>query len=738
MRSANTPRKLFEIACLVLASIPLLCAFWVSLRYGVNTKFLDQWGHASAVVRFFEGSLQISDLFSQHTESRMFFPRVVTILLAWFSGWDTRVELLCIQFLLFSIAFSLWCLLRNSFSRSSLISSSLSVYVSVVLYSLMQWWNFLFGFQIALYLPNLCLVLSLLALCSRLSVSAKLCAIACCAIVASYSYANGMLLWPLLALGLLCYEGRSLRSHKLDLTIFSLLGLAVVGVYFLGYSRPRGHGEIASVIDNFDYLREFYLSWLGAVFSQDHNPAATAALYGKIIFVIFGSCLAYLAYRWRDVGLRRLAIPWVMLGSYALLSGVPVALSRSSAGVEGMLASRYLAFSVYLAVAMLPLLVIILRDAARYIGALMSTTAQLFCFPLACFFILLSLGASSGAISKIESSHLDRRHGQAALRLLPLLVEDEIRSIVNGQIELRSQVFSLANLGLLESSLLDNDAISYHVSNDSDTYGSILKRSGLASQKQSLQGWSYLPKEGRVADVILFTYETEDGRRIPAAYTFTKYPSPVRNVFDREQARKYRWNVHLHVPDNVSLKAWSVNIETADAYLISDREARDHFVEVEEFIRKPKDHVGFIDTLLYQGNAWIRAKGWAYLLEQERLADYVLFTATREGEVLSKVQFFLGAERLDVARALSIDDAQNSGWQARFRLPFPGATIEAWAYDSQTRKAYLLGGPKQSFVLPHGPFLYDSHRLPFGPAENKQGKTIAQEGYSPRDVRYYH
>lgn len=738
MRLVPLVRKTFEVLCNSLALLPLLSAWCLSIWYAVNTKFLDQWGHAPAVLGFFDGNLGISDLFTQHTESRMFFPRLITIALAWATNWDTRVEILCIHLILFSIAFCLWALLRNSFLRSPLLRVSLLVYGLVLLYSLQQWWNFLFGFQIALYLPNLCLLVSLLALHSRWTLTAKLCLFAVCSLVATYSYANGMMLWPLLFFGLLAYEGENLRSRSFDLLVFVLLGVVSVGLYFLGYTRPSGHADLLPFFENSRHLIALYATWLGALFSQSYDPAGTAQCFGSFFLAIFGFCLLYVLCRWRGMEFRRTALPWIILGIYSLGSGVPVALSRSAAGAEGMLASRYLAFSVYLAIATLPLLFLVLRDAARYLGALLSTAMQLMALVLACFIIVFSVASSYGALPAAHAAYLDRRNGQAALRLLPLVVEDSIRTIVNGQIELKAQALALERYQLLERPLLRLKDIAFKEGHPTAAYGAILRRSKQGASRQTLQGWSYLPRQNRVADVVLFTYELRDGRRVPAAYAFTSVPLPIRAVHSEAEAKHYRWQAHLHVPQGAQIKVWALNSDSAEAYLLGDSSEEAHSLEDIEFVRDAAISAGSLDRLHYQDNGWIKAIGWAYLTKQKRAADSVLFTVQRDGEDVQVVEFFPGAQREDVAHALASNDARYAGWQARFRAPFPGARVEAWAFDARQGRAYLLGGASQGFVIPKGPMLYDPHRLVIGPLERGSKKRIVQEGYSPRDVRSYY
>src|SRR5947209_20106535 len=82
----------------ILILLPVALGFFFVHLFGVNVVFADQW---LAIVPLFDklstGTLGVSDLFAQHLEHRIFFPRVATLLLAGITKYNTVAEMYLIQ-----------------------------------------------------------------------------------------------------------------------------------------------------------------------------------------------------------------------------------------------------------------------------------------------------------------------------------------------------------------------------------------------------------------------------------------------------------------------------------------------------------------------------------------------------------------------------------------------------------------------------------------------------------------
>ena len=88
-------RSGFFTALIILNPIAVAVLVW---RFHVDVPFWDQWDFVPDLDRLFSGQLDLSFLFRQHNEHRMFFPRLIMLALArvthWSIGWELVVSYL--------------------------------------------------------------------------------------------------------------------------------------------------------------------------------------------------------------------------------------------------------------------------------------------------------------------------------------------------------------------------------------------------------------------------------------------------------------------------------------------------------------------------------------------------------------------------------------------------------------------------------------------------------------------
>jgi hypothetical protein len=78
----------------------------------------------------------------------------------------------------------------------------------------------------------------------------------------------------------------------------------------------------------------------------------SSQIIGLIILIVFSFCFYLWASKLNNQ-LRELCLPWLLIGSYTLISGVITTVGRVGFGIEQSLSSRYITFSVYLIVALI-------------------------------------------------------------------------------------------------------------------------------------------------------------------------------------------------------------------------------------------------------------------------------------------------------------------------------------------------------------------------------------------------
>src|SRR5437868_3953395 len=82
------------IALLCLGLFPIILMAHHVRSNWIPIPFWDEWHTpASQFESWCRGTLTLSELFSQHNESRKFFPRLLYFALAMIGGWDVRKEM---------------------------------------------------------------------------------------------------------------------------------------------------------------------------------------------------------------------------------------------------------------------------------------------------------------------------------------------------------------------------------------------------------------------------------------------------------------------------------------------------------------------------------------------------------------------------------------------------------------------------------------------------------------------
>ena len=94
-----------------LTIFPAILLGILILKYSVNVPFWDQFGTAPYIYRYFaHAHLSFGELIAQHNESRLLFPRLISIGLASLTGWNVRYEMLITFFLACMISLNIFLL----------------------------------------------------------------------------------------------------------------------------------------------------------------------------------------------------------------------------------------------------------------------------------------------------------------------------------------------------------------------------------------------------------------------------------------------------------------------------------------------------------------------------------------------------------------------------------------------------------------------------------------------------
>lgn len=344
-------------ATLYLALLSTLLCFVVSVLYvrsfGVNVFYADEWDLVPLLREAHVGTLGATDLFARHNEHVYLFPWGLMLLLGPMTNYDTVPFMYAVQFcfLLTSVVLLL------AFSRDAKGRSRayllLFLPVPLLLFTLRQYENMLWGNQVSFGLAQSFSVLALYALHASSDVglakkAGVFSAAVLCATVATFSAAQGLMVWPA---GLMLLSVSSLsRVEKGVLTAgWATLGLAEWILYFAGYDKPGSTPSVLYAVEHpLEGLRYFATLLGSALFWNDAFAFWVGLTF--LLFTAIGLCL--LGKRQEIEGNSF----WVSLLAFSLLSMALITAGRSGFPDEVLFAqptaSRYATFSV-LAVAAL-------------------------------------------------------------------------------------------------------------------------------------------------------------------------------------------------------------------------------------------------------------------------------------------------------------------------------------------------------------------------------------------------
>ena len=241
----------------------------VILIVGVDLPFADGWDTPGGLLEAgLDGRLGLADLFEQHNESRPLFPRLFFYAFAHLFGWHPKAFMLLswVVTLVVACLVSRWLV---ALGRGPVPLWGAFV-VSSLLFSLAQYANFLWGIQLVVFIPSLCLVLALESARRVVSCGVLLASTIALCLLATFSYANGMLLWlvaaPFSALVSEWQRG-SVKSARAWGGVYALCGVVALACYFFDYRRPPTHASMMAGLEAPLAALVFFARWVGAPFS---------------------------------------------------------------------------------------------------------------------------------------------------------------------------------------------------------------------------------------------------------------------------------------------------------------------------------------------------------------------------------------------------------------------------------------------------------------------------------------
>lgn len=501
-----------------LAILPACAAGALILKYGVDVPYWDQWEIAPLFEKLSRGSLTLADLLAQQNEYRQFFPNLFFVALGRLTRWDIRYEML--------FSFLLACLVSVNVYRLGARTivdprrrGLLLLPANLLIFSAIQWENWLFGVQVVYFMPIACVTTGVLvAYSEKLGTGPKFLVCAGLSFVGTFSSANGILCWLVLLPVLVLARPRVGAAASWRWLLFWVVGLASsAALYLYDYHKPAPHPSLSDALARPADALAYFLAFLGGPLAVGRHRLAVAVAVGATLALAFAFAFAYLCKFREDDALVRRMIGWVMIGAYSVGTAAMVAVGRLGFGVGQSLSSRYTTFSLYLFVALLYLLPCILDDAGRR-GYLAKRRGWLSQFTASAA-VSLALAHVLIFVLVIRHNAVGARRGRlrakACLLFINVAPEEQCltENLYPNMSRLRDRADALDRMGYLRPALIRSrrvQDVAADAGGCSELYGSFDELSADAGVYVA-SGRAWLPHRGEPADAVVLAYGRGEG-----------------------------------------------------------------------------------------------------------------------------------------------------------------------------------------------------------------------------------
>jgi len=549
------PSLLVGTGIAAVAILPAVALAWLLWRNCVNILYWDEWMDdlAGLLPALHAGHLTVGQLFAAHNESRLPILRGLFLTACWLHGGDPRWLNWCSWLLACFTLGNLWTLGRLALPKIPLPGRvALIGLTSMLLFSPVQMDGWMWSMIAEFFLANAIFVLAMRIAWGnqREWMRWSGCAVLC--LLATFSYVNGFLSWVLIPI--LLTTRRDKRRIGPLIAWFGFAG--IIGLlYFAGLNWPPSSVHPMQ-------SAYFLLAVLGSPLSCFSADAVhTSAVAGGILLIFF-ALLAVSLLR------RRHAIVWIVLGLYALLTALLIAVGRAGGGIDNALSSRYRTLTLFFPLAVIHLL-------ALWIAGLPSPFRRLAirgsAIGVAAFTMLLLFNWQAGA-AEMYTTRNSRLASKGVLAWIDVLPQyrPALNNLWPDPDLVMARVHELNAIQLYHPPLLqsaDIDRIAAPCGKS--VYGQLESLRHLPDGSIYASGWAFLPIRGRPADLVVLSYRDATGRDIAFAYEAT---GGIRDSIAKQygaDALTSGWTLIAadpHITPSTIITAWAFDADTGKAY----------------------------------------------------------------------------------------------------------------------------------------------------------------------------
>lgn len=536
--------------------IPVVLLIGFVANFSVNVPIDDEWRLANLFEKIATGNVNFNDFWALHSNHRIVFPKIIIAVLAFASRWNINYQL-CLSIGLAVITFiAMYSLSSIQVKKTGDDSWHLAnILTCILVCSLVQYENWLWGFQLAWFLVNFCFVAAVYALLSnhkllpsiRISIAAVFC------FIASFSLAQGLLSWLAAIPAVVALEGNVAEKRK-RLILWILLFFATCAIYSIDY-HPSRKTSIISLLNKPIVVIDYFFSLLG---SPIVRLSGISAFVGLLIFGIF----LFLAVHFgRKISEHREALPWLSIGLFSVLSALFITAGRAEFGaIQAIESSRYTTNSILLLIALVQLGQLFVR------GEIATTNSnyKVVCRLLAGLLIGIIIVNSGQAIAQSRSALIYKQGAQDCLQLINYLEpSDFFKNAPESCLRVLSKKTWLVREGAAIIDKIGWRKFAKNVefiSNSEKVYG-YLDKSKTSQKSFKAAGWAVFPQNKKQPNIVLLSVGDKQSF---FANAYVNLDSPdIAKTLKSELYNNARWAVDLSGNDlpiaQTEIKAWVYN-----------------------------------------------------------------------------------------------------------------------------------------------------------------------------------
>jgi len=582
----------YQIFLLIISlSFPLWIGFLIGI-FSVNVPYWDEWitpGNLIEKMYSNSGNLSFSDFIEQHNESRLVFPKLIFLAIAYFTHWDVRSGMLLSLLMAFLVSLNLFFISSKTVpirqGQGEIQALLLAIISNMLIFSPAQYENWLWGIQIVYFIPILCLTTGISIWYSNIKIYWKIIFTIILSTISTFSYANGLLCWFLLPLNAIVLgQWHVLKGHVKLITFWVVVCASNLILYFWNYLKPPHHPSLFEGLFHPLKALNYFFAFLGSPLAGENLIIASTV--GFLVVLLAVTLGIFLLKRWGSESLRYHSAGWSTLLIYAIISAIVTTSGRMGFGVEQALTSRYTTFSIYGIIGLLGLSTIVSNEIQARADRTVVVPYWSYKFPLkrtihylpsllAIALIIMHTSVQSTYINAMDLMHRDRLYSKVCL-IYADFVEDRCftQSSRNLPSLFKRNLNAARALGILKQEDFAQNArlpSAQNTSSDTYKYGWIDGVKQVRENDFLASGWAILENPGRTADAVLLSYQDDQGKSRMFTVAPVKLDRPdVSKVKQNSIYTRSGWAINFSrssLPNRkVQIDAWAYDIKTKSIY----------------------------------------------------------------------------------------------------------------------------------------------------------------------------